>query len=128
MIDVSQAVEHEHPYALEFLRKDCTNITGKTIFILLIILLLMSNLLILGFFRHNDVATLTIKSLFDFLTDPTITLDNMEICLDRLQTNMVNGPLTNEEIIEQEVFKNAYIPKNLNEVHFLSAIFNSNEC
>lgn len=30
MIDVSQAVEHEHPYALEFLRKDCTNITGKT--------------------------------------------------------------------------------------------------
>lgn len=28
MIDVSQAVEHEHPYALEFLRKDCTNITG----------------------------------------------------------------------------------------------------
>jgi len=29
MIDVSQAVEHEHPYALEFLRKDCTNITGE---------------------------------------------------------------------------------------------------
>lgn len=28
MIDVSQSVEHEHPYALEFLRKDCTNITG----------------------------------------------------------------------------------------------------
>jgi uncharacterized protein YnzC (UPF0291/DUF896 family) len=41
----------------------------------------------------------------------------MEICLDRLQTNMVNlDPLTNEEIVEQEVFKNAYIPKNLNEV------------
>lgn len=69
------------------------------------------------FFRHNDVATLTIKSLFDFLTDPTIKLDNMEICLDKLQTNMVNDPLTNEEIVEQEVFKNAYIPKNLNEVH-----------
>lgn len=41
----------------------------------------------------------------------------MEICLDRLQTNMVNlNPLTNEEIVEEEVFKNAYIPKNLNEV------------
>lgn len=41
----------------------------------------------------------------------------MEICLDRLQSQMVNAdPLTNEEIIEQEVFKNAYIPKNLNEV------------
>ena len=28
VIDVSQAVEHDHPHALEFLRKDCTNITG----------------------------------------------------------------------------------------------------
>lgn len=28
-----------------------------------------------------------------------------------------SNPLTNEEIVEQEVFKNAYIPKNLNEVH-----------
>lgn len=36
MIDVSQAVEHEHPYALEFLRKDCTNITGRVFFILFI--------------------------------------------------------------------------------------------
>jgi len=41
----------------------------------------------------------------------------METCLDRLQLNMVNSdPLTNEEMVEQEVFKNAYIPKNLNEV------------
>lgn len=29
VIDVSQSVEHDHPMALEFLRKDCTNITGK---------------------------------------------------------------------------------------------------
>ena len=29
IIDVSQAVEHDHPSALEFLRKDCSNITGK---------------------------------------------------------------------------------------------------
>ena len=28
MIDVSQSVEHDHPHALEFLRTDCTNITG----------------------------------------------------------------------------------------------------
>lgn len=79
------------------------------------------------FFRHHDVATLTIKSLFDFLTDPTITLDNMEICLDRLQTHLDNSnsdPLTNEEIVEQEVFKNAYIPKNLNEVHKYIEIYN----
>lgn len=29
IIDVSQAVEHDHPMALEFLRKDCTNISGR---------------------------------------------------------------------------------------------------
>jgi serine/threonine-protein kinase RIO1 len=28
IIDVSQSVEHDHPHALEFLRKDCTNING----------------------------------------------------------------------------------------------------
>lgn len=29
IIDVSQSVEHDHPRAFEFLRKDCTNITGN---------------------------------------------------------------------------------------------------
>lgn len=29
IIDVSQAVEHDHPHALEFLRKDCANINGE---------------------------------------------------------------------------------------------------
>lgn len=32
VIDVSQSVEHDHPMALEFLRKDCTNITGNLTF------------------------------------------------------------------------------------------------
>jgi len=32
VIDVSQSVEHAHPNALEFLRKDCTNIIGMYIF------------------------------------------------------------------------------------------------
>lgn len=31
VIDVSQAVEHDHPMALEFLRQDCTNITGNKV-------------------------------------------------------------------------------------------------
>ena len=29
MIDVSQSVEHDHPHALEFLRRDCCNVNGK---------------------------------------------------------------------------------------------------
>lgn len=29
IIDVSQSVEHDHPHALEFLRKDCSNVNGQ---------------------------------------------------------------------------------------------------
>lgn len=31
IIDVSQSVEHDHPHALEFLRKDCSNVNGKCV-------------------------------------------------------------------------------------------------
>lgn len=64
IIDVSQSVEHDHPHALEFLRKDCTNITE--------------------YFKKKDVATMGIKQLFDFITDPSINEENMEQCLDML--------------------------------------------
>ena len=33
VIDVSQSVEHDHPHALEFLRKDCNNVNGMFSFI-----------------------------------------------------------------------------------------------
>ncbi len=32
IIDVSQSVEHDHPHALEFLRKDCSNVSGQIVF------------------------------------------------------------------------------------------------
>jgi len=28
MIDVSQSIEHDHPHALDFLRKDCVNLNA----------------------------------------------------------------------------------------------------
>ena len=52
VIDVSQSVEHDHPHALEFLRKDLTNINE--------------------FFRKKKINVLTVKELFDFVVDPTI--------------------------------------------------------
>lgn len=64
MIDVSQSVEHDHPHALEFLRKDCTNINS--------------------FFQKKGVATMATKQFFDFVTDPTINENNMEKCLEKL--------------------------------------------
>ncbi|CAK9832151.1 Serine/threonine-protein kinase RIO1 [Anthophora retusa] len=99
MIDVSQAVEHDHPMALEFLRKDCTNITE--------------------FFKKNDVGVMTIKALFDFITDPTITEENMDKYLDTVSEQMAQQSEENvdpKQQIEEQVFKQAYIPQNLTQV------------
>ncbi|GJQ74979.1 hypothetical protein Trydic_g9604 [Trypoxylus dichotomus] len=97
IIDVSQSVEHDHPHALDFLRKDCTNVTE--------------------FFRRKEVATMSIKQLFDFITDPCITEPNLEEYLDKLSEEAAEKPqITSKEQVEEEVFKNAYIPKRLTEV------------
>uniref|UniRef100_A0A8C4ZZ28 Serine/threonine-protein kinase RIO1 n=1 Tax=Gadus morhua TaxID=8049 RepID=A0A8C4ZZ28_GADMO len=64
IIDVSQSVEHDHPHALEFLRKDCSNIND--------------------FFLKRGVAVMTIRELFEFITDPSINSDNINEYLERV--------------------------------------------
>ncbi|XP_045462035.1 serine/threonine-protein kinase RIO1-like [Harmonia axyridis] len=96
IIDVSQSVEHDHPSALAFLRKDCTNI--------------------MEFFRRKGVATMNLKDMFNFITDITITEKNIEECLLALSEKAANTELTVDEQIEEEVFKEEYIPKRLTEV------------
>jgi RIO kinase 1 len=100
IIDVSQSVEQEHPHAFEFLRKDCSNISD--------------------FFRRKGVSTMTIKELFDFITDPTISEENMEVCLEAISEKIADrniDELTAQEKIDEEVFKNAFIPKTLSDVY-----------
>jgi RIO kinase 1 len=65
VIDVSQSVDLDHPKALEFLREDCKHVND--------------------FFRKNGVPTLTMRELFDFITDPLVTQDNWDEVLDALQ-------------------------------------------
>lgn len=98
VIDVSQSVEHDHPMALEFLRKDCTNITE--------------------FFKKKDVAVMPLKALFNFITDPTVSEENMEEYLDLASEKMTENSqsLDPEEEVEEQVFKQAYIPQRLDEV------------
>ncbi|CAD6236383.1 GSCOCG00008153001-RA-CDS [Cotesia congregata] len=98
VIDVSQAVEHDHPMALQFLMKDCTNITE--------------------FFRKNDVAVMSVKQLFEFITDPTVTEENMDDYLDAVSESVLNDEEFSDptKIVEVEVFKQAYIPQNLTQV------------
>ena len=99
VIDVSQSVEHDHPHALEFLRKDCTNVTD--------------------FFKKNGVCVMTVRELFDFVTDPSISDDNVDEYLERAQVIAANRGVqeeTPEETVKEEVFKKAYIPRTLEQV------------
>ncbi|GAB1601211.1 serine/threonine-protein kinase RIO1-like [Argonauta hians] len=99
LIDVSQSVEHDHPNALFFLRKDCTNVTD--------------------FFRKHSVCGLTVKELFDFVTDTSITNSNVDDYLEKAMA--ITSDRTLEEInqqdkVDEEVFKKIFIPRNLDEV------------
>lgn len=99
IIDVSQAVEHDHPQALEFLRKDCANITD--------------------FFHRKQVCTMGVKDLFDFVTDVTITDENIEQYLEKAQQKAVSRSeeeVTPEDKIFEAVFQNVFIPRTLDDV------------
>ena len=101
VIDVSQAVEHDHPRALEFLRKDCTNVTD--------------------YFSRNGVCVMTVKELFNFVTDPTISSDNIDEYLDKMQEIVLarsssHHGASSQQQVDEEVFKQMYIPRTLEEV------------
>ncbi|XP_041046430.1 serine/threonine-protein kinase RIO1 [Carcharodon carcharias] len=99
IIDVSQSVEHDHPCALEFLRKDCLNINE--------------------FFRKHGVAVMTVRELFEFVTDPSIIEDNLDAYLQKameIAAERTEEERSNQDKVDEEVFKNAYIPRTLNEV------------
>jgi len=96
-IDVSQSVEHDHPHALEFLRKDLTNVNE--------------------FFRRKGVAILGLKDLFDWVVRPTG--DNGEQELDRLAkfaAESTEEQRSARQVVDEEVFKQVFIPSRLNEI------------
>lgn len=99
IIDVSQSVEHDHPHALEFLRKDCANVND--------------------FFFKHAVAVMTVKELFEFVTDPSITVENIDAYLEKameIASQRTMEEKTSQDHVDEEVFKQAYIPRTLNEV------------
>uniref|UniRef100_A0A8C4RME7 Serine/threonine-protein kinase RIO1 n=1 Tax=Erpetoichthys calabaricus TaxID=27687 RepID=A0A8C4RME7_ERPCA len=99
IIDVSQSVEHDHPHALEFLRKDCANIND--------------------FFLKWQVAVMTVRELFEFVTDPSITNENIDDYLEKameIASSRTAEERSNQDKVDEEVFKKAYIPRTLNEV------------
>jgi hypothetical protein len=74
------------------------------------------------FFRKKEVATMTVKELFDFITDPAITDSNRDAYLDKMSERAAARMLeevTAQELIDEEVFKKAFIPRRLTEVNKL---------
>lgn len=91
LIDVSQSVEHDHPYSLQFLREDIHNISH--------------------FFRRVGVDCLSDRAGFAFVTDSNnIDLDNL---FDRLYEESQRNP---SEEVDDHVFRQAYIPQTLEQV------------
>lgn len=96
IIDVSQSVEHDHPHALEFLRKDLWNVTE--------------------FFKKFEVAVLGLRELFDWVVD---TRDDWEERLDTLEkvaANRTDEERSAQQLVDEEVFRRVFIPRRLNEV------------
>lgn len=99
IIDVSQSVEHDHVMALEFLRKDCSNVND--------------------YFSKKEVATLTTRELFDFITDPNINKENIDdylATLNEIASKRTAEKRSEHEKLDDEVFKSAYIPQRLDDV------------
>ncbi|KAL0432245.1 UNVERIFIED_CONTAM: Serine/threonine-protein kinase rio1 [Sesamum latifolium] len=98
IIDVSQAVDLDHPHALDFLREDCLHVSD--------------------FFKKRGVAVMTIRELFDFIVDPTIDDDSVDSYLEEAQKKFLarGDVISAEEEIADSVFVQSFIPKTLDHV------------
>lgn len=92
IIDVSQSVEHEHPRSLEFLRMDIKNCTD--------------------FFKKSGIETCNERSVFEFVTAErkSTEMEDMIAALKEL-------PKGGDDTVDDQVFRQAYIPQNLDQVY-----------
>lgn len=102
VIDVAQSVPYDHRNATVFLRRDCQTITA--------------------FFRRKSSdlvpGVLTVRELFDYVTDPSISQSEEGSKLNSLlQRAAARGPVLSDEIKSEEaIFMDSYIPPSLNDV------------
>jgi len=102
IIDVSQSVEPDHPRSLEFLRMDIKNVGD--------------------FFRRKRVDTLPDRMLFNFITATDLPNDEpaMQENIEKLfevAVDAVDEEQAAEQEVDNEVFRNQYIPQTLNQVY-----------
>lgn len=110
VIDVSQSVESDHPSALDFLRKDASNIND--------------------FFRKvGRLSVMTVRQLFEFVTTPLASEAEEMDALDRvmaevnsttegrdLLTETSRREVQQQEQVDEAVFMSSFLPRSLNQV------------
>jgi len=94
VIDVSQAVEYDHPMALEFLRRDCANVNA--------------------FFEAKGITVFGLKQLFYLIIEKTLKCSK-EYLKQALEERK-KEPKKDEERLNDELFKELHIPRTLFEV------------
>ncbi|KAG6152255.1 hypothetical protein E4U37_004041 [Claviceps purpurea] len=104
IIDVSQSVEPDHPRSLEFLRMDIKNVGD--------------------FFRRKGVDTLSDRAIFNFITTPEGPSDEpgvtetLETLYQTRETADDDDEAAVAELqVDNEVFRNQYIPQTLEQVY-----------
>ncbi|KAG6013569.1 hypothetical protein E4U54_006569 [Claviceps lovelessii] len=104
IIDVSQSVEPDHPRSLEFLRMDIKNVGD--------------------FFRRKGVDTLSDRAIFNFITaadgpseGPGVS-ESLEQLYQTRETAADDDDAAAAELeVDNEVFRNQYIPQTLEQVY-----------
>jgi RIO kinase 1 len=100
IIDVSQSVEHDHPHSLEFLRMDIKNVND--------------------YFRRQGVQPFSERRVFQFITASAGKGDSCpetaEFLIGQL-TTMPQEELTDKDQTDDAVFREVYIPQNLEQVY-----------
>ncbi|KAF2821840.1 Serine/threonine-protein kinase Rio1 [Ophiobolus disseminans] len=116
IIDVSQAVEHDHPRSLEFLRMDVKNVSD--------------------FFRSRNVEVLSERQAFTFVTREAgaKAMQDQTQIEEAIRTLLSRAPSSEEdkqkEDEDDEVFRNQYIPQTLDQVYDIerdAALVNAGE-
>lgn len=97
IIDVSQSVEHDHPHSLEFLRMDIKNVND--------------------YFRRQGVLPFSEKQIFKFVTDATPRPSEEIDALIEYLVSLPVSELSQEEETDDAVFREIYIPQNLEQVY-----------
>lgn len=101
LIDVSQSVEHDHPRSLEFLRMDIKNVSDY-------------------FGRQGVRDCLSHRKLYEFITDTEGSNEEAQMAErieEMIKEEGENGVSEEQRALENEVFRQQYIPQTLTQVY-----------